>query len=119
MTTEGLTFDRQRLAAAFSPRTKLILLNTPHNPTGKVFTRDELDYIAKLMIQYNTYAILDEVYEHLVFDGYTHVSLRQLPGMQDRCIRIGSAGKTFSFTAWKVCVCEKGGVYIVYIPWSI
>jgi aspartate/methionine/tyrosine aminotransferase len=90
------------LAAAFGPKTKLILLNSPMNPTAKVFTRAELDAIAGLVAKYDTYAICDEVYEHLVFDGDAHVPLITLPGMRDRTIRIGSAGKTFSLTGWKV-----------------
>jgi Aminotransferase class I and II len=69
---------------------------------GQVFTEGELQYIADLCKQYNAYAVLDEVYEHLVFDGHRHVTLRSLPGMSERCLRIGSAGKTFSFTGWKV-----------------
>jgi hypothetical protein len=151
---------RQQLEAAFSDKTKFILVNTPHNPTGKVstattqgeptpgewhrrqtsdiraacavpnahvlahqhcgrrlhifflqevvvlhlqvFTREELQVIADLCLRHNTYAVADEVYEHLVFEPHQHVSLRTLPGMADRTIRLGSAGKTFSFTAWKV-----------------
>jgi aspartate/methionine/tyrosine aminotransferase len=96
------SINPDELAAAFSPRTKFILINTPHNPTGKVFSLPELTLIAGLCIKHNTYALCDEVYEHLVFSGAKHVSLRSLPGMHDRCIRLGSAGKTFSFTAWKV-----------------
>lgn len=102
MRQDGLTFDRAQLAAAFTPSTKLLLLNTPHNPTGKVFNKEELEFIAQLVAQHDVYVILDEVYEHLVFPPQQHLSLRVLPGMQSRCIRIGSAGKTFSFTAWKV-----------------
>jgi aspartate/methionine/tyrosine aminotransferase len=68
----------------------------------QVFTRDELQFIADLCLRHNTYAVADEVYEHLVFEPHQHVSLRTLPGMADRTIRLGSAGKTFSFTAWKV-----------------
>ena len=90
------------LTAAFSPRTKLILFNTPMNPTAKVFTRRELDLIARLCIKYDAYAICDEVYEHLVFDGAEHIPLITLRGMRDRTIRIQSAGKTFSLTGWKV-----------------
>ncbi|KAL6755596.1 pyridoxal phosphate-dependent transferase [Haematococcus lacustris] len=90
------------LAAAFGPRTKLILVNTPHNPSGKVFTRSELELIASLCQQHDVIALCDEVYEHLVFNGAQHLSLRALPGMRDRALRMGSAGKTFSFTAWKV-----------------
>jgi aspartate/methionine/tyrosine aminotransferase len=90
------------LAAAFGPRTKAILLNTPMNPTGKVYTAQELGVIAGLMAKYDTYAICDEVYEHLVFLGARHIPLMTLPGMRDRCIRIGSAGKTFALTGWKI-----------------
>jgi N-succinyldiaminopimelate aminotransferase len=90
------------LAAAFSDKTKLILFNSPMNPTAKVFSRVELEAIAALMTKYDSYAICDEVYEHLVFDGDTHIPLITLPGMRDRTIRIGSAGKTFSLTGWKV-----------------
>ncbi|NQV58556.1 MAG: aminotransferase class I/II-fold pyridoxal phosphate-dependent enzyme, partial [Alphaproteobacteria bacterium] len=93
---------REELAAAFSPRTKLMLLNTPMNPTGKVFTGEALSFIAGLIQKYDTYAICDEVYEHLIFDGVKHLPLITLPGMRERVIRIGSAGKTFSMTAWKV-----------------
>ncbi|KAF8065925.1 dapC [Scenedesmus sp. PABB004] len=93
---------RDALAAAFSAKTKFLLLNTPHNPTGKVFTLDELQFIAGLVEAHNTYALLDEVYEHLVLPPHAHVSLAALPGMVRRCVRLGSAGKTFSFTAWKV-----------------
>jgi N-succinyldiaminopimelate aminotransferase len=93
---------RTALAAAFGPRTKAILLNTPMNPAGKVFTRDELGFIANLLQQHDAYAICDEVYEHLVFAPARHVPLMALPGMAERCLRIGSAGKTFSLTGWKV-----------------
>lgn len=67
-----------------------------------MFSQEDLEYIAEMCLKHNTYAVLDEVYEHLVFGGHRHISLRSLPGMEDRCIRIGSAGKTFSFTGWKV-----------------
>jgi len=90
------------LAAAFGPKTKAILFNTPMNPTAKVFTRSELEFIAALVRKHDCYAICDEVYEHLVFDGREHIPLITLPGMRDRTIRIGSAGKTFSLTGWKV-----------------
>jgi aspartate/methionine/tyrosine aminotransferase len=90
------------LAAAFSDKTKLILLNTPMNPCAKTFRREELAVIAGLLQQHDALAICDEVYEHLIFDGLPHVPLMTLPGMRDRCIRIGSAGKTFSLTGWKV-----------------
>jgi aspartate/methionine/tyrosine aminotransferase len=90
------------LAAAFGPRTKAILLNTPMNPTGKVFSEAELAVIAGLVQRHDAFAVCDEVYEHLTFDGARHVPLMTLPGMRDRCLRIGSAGKTFSLTGWKV-----------------
>lgn len=93
---------RDELAAAFSDRTKLVLLNTPMNPTGKVFERDELRFVAGLLERFDAYAICDEVYEHLVFDSASHIPLITLPGMRERAIRIGSAGKTFSMTSWKV-----------------
>ncbi len=90
------------LRAAFGPRTKAILLNTPMNPTGKVFTRDELGIVASLVQRHDAYAICDEVYEHLVFDGAAHVPLMTFPGLRERTVRIGSAGKTFSLTGWKI-----------------
>jgi N-succinyldiaminopimelate aminotransferase len=90
------------LADAFSPRTKLLLLNSPMNPCGKVFNSKELNFIADLLDQYDAYAVCDEVYEHLVFAPATHIPLMTLPGMFDRCLRVGSAGKTFSLTGWKV-----------------
>lgn len=93
---------RAELAAAFGPKTKAILLNSPMNPCGKVFTAEELGFIAGLVQLHDTYAICDEVYEHLVFDGWKHIPLMTLPGMRERCMRIGSAGKTFSFTGWKI-----------------
>ena len=92
----------EKLAAAFSNRTKLILLNSPHNPAGKVFSFSELSFIADLLKKYDSYAVCDEVYEHLVFDGRKHITLMSLPEMRERCLRIGSAGKTFSVTGWKV-----------------
>jgi aspartate/methionine/tyrosine aminotransferase len=90
------------LAAAFGPKTKLILFNTPMNPTAKVFGRRDLDLIAGLCLRHDCYAVCDEVYEHLVFDGARHIPLITLPGMRERAIRIGSAGKTFSLTGWKI-----------------
>jgi N-succinyldiaminopimelate aminotransferase len=90
------------MAAAFSPKTKAILLNTPMNPTGKVFTRAELEFIADLVLRHGAFAICDEVYEHLTFDNCRHIPLMTLPGMCDRTMRIGSAGKTFSLTGWKI-----------------
>lgn len=93
---------RRQLADAFSRKTKLILLNSPHNPAAKVFDGDELAFIAGLVEKHDAYAVCDEVYEHLLFDGRKHIPLMTLPGMAGRCLRIGSAGKTFSVTGWKV-----------------
>jgi N-succinyldiaminopimelate aminotransferase len=98
----GWQLPRAELAAAFGPKTKAILLNSPMNPTGKVFTTAELAFIADLLARHDAYAICDEVYEHLTFDGWRHIPLMSLPGLFDRCMRIGSAGKTFSLTGWKV-----------------
>lgn len=99
---DGWELPLDLLEDAFSERTKLIVINTPMNPTGKVFSRAELEAIAGLLDKYDAYAICDEVYEHLVFDGGRHEPLMTLPGMRERCVRIGSAGKTFSLTGWKV-----------------
>ena len=93
---------RAALAAAFGPRTKAILINTPMNPCGKVFTAAELAFIADLVHKHDAYAVCDEVYEHLTFDGWRHIPLMTLPGLRDRCMRVGSAGKTFSLTGWKI-----------------
>lgn len=97
-------FDEAELRAAFGPRTRLVLLNSPHNPTGKVFTGAELALIAGLCQEFDAYAVTDEVYEHLVFTDAAepHVPLATLPGMRERTLRISSAGKTFSCTGWKV-----------------
>lgn len=93
---------REELAAAFSGRTKLLLLNSPANPCGKVFDADELAFIAGLLEKHDAYALCDEVYEHLTYDGRRHIPLMSLPGMRSRCLKIGSAGKIFSLTGWKV-----------------
>ena len=98
----GWTFDPAELSAAITPATKLILLNTPHNPTGKVFTADELAVIAGLAVEHDLLVVADEVYEHITFDGRAHVPIATLPGMAERTLTIGSAGKTFSVTGWKV-----------------
>lgn len=97
-------FDPDELRAAFGPRTRMVLLNSPHNPTGKVFSREELSLIAALCTEHGAVAVTDEVYEHLVFSdaGSRHVPLATLPGMRDRTLRISSAGKTFSCTGWKI-----------------
>jgi len=94
--------DEASLRAAFSARTRLILVNTPHNPTGKVFSRAELDLICSLAREHDAWVVTDEVYEHLLFDGSAHIPVATLPGMADRTITISSAGKTFSATGWKV-----------------
>ena len=94
--------DPDALARAFSPRTRLVLLNSPHNPTGKVFTRAELELIAGHCRERDVLVVTDEVYEHLVFDGREHMPLATLPGMAERTLTISSAGKTFSFTGWKI-----------------
>lgn len=96
------TLPEDRLRAAFSERTKLIVLNNPLNPAGKAFSQAELDLIAGLVEEYDAYAVCDEVYEHIVFDGLPHTPLITLPGMRERAVKIGSAGKTFSLTGWKV-----------------
>lgn len=98
----GWAYDPQALRAAFSPRTKLLLLNTPHNPTGKVFSAAELAEIAALCQQQDVIVLADEVYERMTFDGQQMQRIAALPGMWDRTISIGSAGKTFSVTGWKV-----------------
>ncbi|MFD4571619.1 pyridoxal phosphate-dependent aminotransferase [Streptomyces sp. NPDC058417] len=94
--------DLDELRDAVTDRTRLLLINTPHNPTGTVLTRAELTAIAELAVERDLLVVTDEVYEHLVFDGAEHVPLATLPGMRERTVTIGSAGKTFSFTGWKV-----------------
>lgn len=95
-------FDPTELEAAFTARTRVILLNTPHNPTGKVFTYAELQHIADLCQRHNVIAVCDEVYDQLVYDNAVHIPLATLPGMWDRTITINSTGKTFSVTGWKI-----------------
>jgi aspartate/methionine/tyrosine aminotransferase len=96
------SIDRAELEAAFGPRTKAIIVNTPHNPSGKVFTRAELEAIASLCRHYDTLAITDEIYEHIIFDGARHVSLASLPGMAERTITISGLSKTYSVTGWRL-----------------
>ncbi|MFE9532731.1 pyridoxal phosphate-dependent aminotransferase [Streptomyces sp. NPDC006691] len=98
----GFALDLDELRAAVTPRTRLLLLNTPHNPTGTVLSRAELAAVAELACERDLLVITDEVYEHLVFDGGEHIPLASFPGMRERTVTIGSAGKTFSFTGWKV-----------------
>ena len=99
---DGYAFDADQLRAAVNDRTKLVLLNTPHNPTGKVFTADELQVIADLAIDRDLIVVTDEVYEHLVFSGAFHVPMATLPGMAERTLTISSGGKTFNTTGWKI-----------------
>jgi N-succinyldiaminopimelate aminotransferase len=94
--------DVDALRAAVTPRTTTILLNTPHNPTGAVLDRSELEAVARVAIEHDLVVVTDEVYEHLLFDGREHVPICTLPGMWERTVSISSAGKTFSFTGWKV-----------------
>ena len=101
LNTPEYTFSIDDLEELINVKTRAILLNSPHNPTGKVFTHNELSQIANLCIEHDLVAICDEVYEHLVFEGQ-HIPLIQYPGMRDRTIQISSAGKTFSFTGWKI-----------------
>ncbi|MGI8549538.1 MAG: pyridoxal phosphate-dependent aminotransferase [Dehalococcoidia bacterium] len=96
------TFDPDRLRAAFSPRTKAVIVNTPNNPSGRVLNRQELTAIAELCQEYNALAITDEIYEHIIYDGHKHISMATLPGMGDRTITISGLSKTFSVTGWRV-----------------
>jgi N-succinyldiaminopimelate aminotransferase len=95
-------FDPEELRSAITPRTKAMLLNTPHNPTGKVFTAEEMSFIADLAVERKIVVITDEVYEHLLFDGLDHIAMATLPGMRERTLSIGSGGKTFNTTGWKI-----------------
>ncbi len=95
------SFDIEAFDAALSDKTRLILLNSPHNPTGKVFDRAELESIAERAIEHDLVVVSDDVYQHMVFDG-EHIPIAALPGMRERTISIGSAGKSFSFTGWKI-----------------
>lgn len=95
-------FDEAELAAAFNDKTKVIIINTPNNPTGKVFKKTEMEFIAKLCQKWNVLAVTDEIYEHIIYDGETHVTMANIPGMKDRTITINGASKTFSVTGWRV-----------------
>ena len=97
----GFTFDPAALEATVGPTTRLLLLNSPNNPAGKVFSRPELETIAELCVRHDLLAVTDEVYEHIVFEG-EHIPLATLPGMRERTVTISSAGKTFSLTGWKI-----------------
>lgn len=96
------SFDAGDLERAFSEKTKLVLLNNPLNPAGKVFSAEELDLLASFVERFDAYAVCDEVYEHIVFGGASHLPFIARPGMRERALKIGSAGKTFSLTGWKV-----------------
>jgi aminotransferase len=96
------TFDPEALAAAFNHRTRAIIINSPHNPTGKVFTRDELAVIAELCHRWDVLAITDEIYEHIIYDGGRHVPMAAIDGMADRTVTINSLSKTYSVTGWRV-----------------
>ncbi len=95
-------FDQKELSQAFNSRTKAIILNTPNNPTGKVFSREELQFIADLCLKWDVIAVTDEIYEHILYDGAEHISIASLPGMRDRTITINSISKTYSLTGWRV-----------------
>jgi aspartate/methionine/tyrosine aminotransferase len=96
------TFEPAELAAAFTPRTRLVMLNTPHNPTGKVWSTDELDEVARLCVKHDVVAISDEVYSEITYAGSAHVPLATRPGMAERTVTVDSIGKTFSVTGWKI-----------------
>lgn len=96
------TFDEADLAAAFNEKTKAIIINTPHNPTGKVFSREELEIIGKYCQQWNVLAFTDEIYEHILYDGNKHVAMASLPGMKDLTVTINGLSKTYSVTGWRV-----------------
>ncbi|MBI2467173.1 MAG: aminotransferase class I/II-fold pyridoxal phosphate-dependent enzyme [Candidatus Rokubacteria bacterium] len=96
------SFDPDRLARAFTPRTKAILFNSPNNPTGKVFTRGELEIIAELCQRHDVVAVTDEIYEHIVFDGHRHVPIATLPGMWERTVTISGVSKSYSVTGWRI-----------------
>lgn len=104
--------DSDRLRSAFSARTRAIIINTPHNPTGRVFTREELQGVADLCQEFDTIAITDEIYEQIVYDDHQHISLATLPGMAERTITIGGLSKTFAITGWRL------GYVIAQEPWS-
>ncbi len=96
------TFDPEELAKAFNPKTKAIIINTPHNPTGKVFSQEELEVIAELCQKWNVLAFTDEIYEHILYDNHQHVAMASLPGMKDLTVTINGLSKTYSVTGWRV-----------------
>jgi len=95
-------FDEKELAQAFNNKTKAIIINTPNNPTGKVFSREELEFIADLCLKWGAVAVTDEIYEHILYDGAKHISIASLPNMRDQTITINSISKTYSLTGWRV-----------------
>jgi aspartate/methionine/tyrosine aminotransferase len=95
-------FDGEELTRTFNNRTKAIIINTPNNPTGKVFSREELQFIADLCLKWGVIAVTDEIYEHILYDGAKHISIASLPGMKDQTITINSISKTYSLTGWRV-----------------
>jgi aminotransferase len=96
------TFDEGELRAAFNDRTRAIVVNSPNNPTGKVFSREELSAIADLCVRYDAFAITDEIYEHITYDGVRHIPIATIPGMEDRTVTISALSKTYSVTGWRV-----------------
>jgi aspartate/methionine/tyrosine aminotransferase len=100
--TPDWSFDEKELAGAFGPHTKAIILNTPNNPTGKVFTKAELEFIRDLCLRWNAYCITDEIYEHILYDGAEHISMARIDGMRDHTIVINGLSKTYSVTGWRV-----------------
>lgn len=103
------TYQSFELAGAFNEKTKAIVINTPNNPTGKVFSRQELEEIASLCVKWDVYAVTDEIYEHILYDGAKHISIATIPGMEERTITINSISKTYSVTGWRVgwAIAEK------------
>jgi aminotransferase len=102
MSAPGFTFDPDELRCAFNSRTRAIIVNSPNNPTGKVFTREELECIASLCREFDVLAITDEIYEHIVYDGAAHIPIASLPGMRERSILVNSMSKTYAVTGWRV-----------------
>jgi aminotransferase len=96
------TFDRDELAKAFGPKTRAVIVNSPNNPTGRVFSRDELQVIADLCIEHDAVAVTDEIYEHILYDGKVHTPMATLPGMAERTVTINGMSKTYSVTGWRV-----------------
>ena len=96
------TFDEKEMTAAFGPRTKAIILNTPNNPTGKVFSKAELEFIRDLCIRWNAFCITDEIYEHIIYDGAEHISMARVEGMRDHTITVNGMSKTYAVTGWRV-----------------